>query len=625
MRRRALLLASFAVLVPLKLAWIAGDEIVAQRGDAFVYAAMTRNLAVGAGAPLGTYRPGFPAVAATLMLAGVPYRLGLELAYLGASLLLAVALWRASGFAALGVFSGWAVALHPWSFDQFRYFLSEPPLLCSALICLCAVLWWDGGARGRGRWWIAGWAGTALAAWDLMRNETVLTVATYVSWVAWLLFRHRLRWPWREGLALALPLAMLAAVHLGARAVNSIASGTYTVSALEMPGYLALMKALHRIDTGEAGVDRPFSRASLVLACAASPTLARRCDEMLAYSDREAPGGELPGGVGWGLNFVVFNAAAEGTLAQRDRAMGRVAAEIEAALERGELRARGGVFPFGPDWQRWAPRLPQAIFARVRAMGSIPGWSPLHDFATEYAGRITAADRLLFDAVASRRTHLTAPAVVAVTGVIAGAAGDDVSVSIEEGEGGEVARARLRPDGEVLRFDLKATLKTAGEPRLVVEDQSGRRASYGIGGGAARAQPLARGEAPWTLELEQVEAFRRGDLHLLPDRAKNAWARAYPFALALGTLGLFFSARRRSDPVRWRAASASALLLVSSMLALRAGFYGCVEVATGWRPDIYVQCFAPLLVVVLGLGAALAAGGSRPRRPRTGAADLPRR
>lgn len=122
------------VLLVLKLLLVADEEVIRGVYDPEAYAQMTADMVWFGKSFANSYRVGAPMLYAGLMLLGIPWRLGIEVAFLLSALLLARSLFGLTRSAAVFFATFVLVAFHPWPMQAFRTFLSEPACLTTHLI-----------------------------------------------------------------------------------------------------------------------------------------------------------------------------------------------------------------------------------------------------------------------------------------------------------------------------------------------------------------------------------------------------------------------------------------------------------------------------------------------------------
>ncbi len=623
----------FLAAVALKLALVRGDETVGTVWDAEHYALATRALFSDVHT---LFSPGMPLWAALVQRLGVPYRLAVEMLYAAACLTLAVALHRRSGSALVAGATFTLAFFHPWVLDQFRFFTSEGLYLCLTLLLLACLLRWDHGTPVRAGAWPTWCIGGLLGFASLVRIETPLLLGVYAAFTLPLLWRRRRDPNWR-GVVIALLVPLLVMAALRSLTTRWIAShnGVAALSAQTAPGLEALMGALYRVDAADSSRYAPVTVASLRAACGASPTLARFESVLLAPNNLHAQAGESftgrPGEFGTRLNWLLLASIRDASVAESDELMRQAADEVEAALDEGRLPRRFALYPLDPNVRAWLPELPGAWVSVLQRFLTPPEWRPLADRELRPAeALLLETRRALFDEVANRRAHLTAPRQFIVAGRVRAGGGPIQLVTLEDAQGriyaGQTPQAGQEPgltaygggSDAAPRFALRTDAVGPAPLLLGVWRDQGKIARVPLAQlaeGQGKTVPV--GDTGETIE---VQVWRSGhDLRVqnfAADRLKAGWPAMYGWALAAAAIGAAIAGWRATGPPTW------AWLAIAAMIALRLGFYALVRVNLGWDRPPYVQCWQPLQVP-LALLAAHGLGASLRRGRRRTASSLP--
>lgn len=620
-----------------KLVSVSSHEVLTQLADPSSYATAAINLVWGGGMPnLPIHPPGMSWVAGLVARLGVPWRIVMELFYLGSCSLLAWVSAAVLGSRLTGLVLFALMAWHPWTFAAFDEFMSDPFVLVVQVALLASLMKILERPTARWRWKDFVLTGMFLFLWEWSRHEDPLVYACYL----WFLFLVIVRVRWTESLnrqtvarfamMLVLPLLMVFCLSTAVKAANQARFGIYAKAAIGAPGLMSLMRALYKIKPEQDIRYAPVTRQSLEAACRASPTL-QRFEGLLL--DPKAPStmvGEqftrVPGEFGPWLNWLLFGSMGY-DFRRADALMLEAAAEINQALRDGRLPSRTAFFPLDPNYRLWLPDLLPCIGERFGQAFSFtladPPWG------------ITDSPHLahLFDQAANRRRANMVSSQLMVEGSLQGRsdAVDNVAVMDENGtilgasrlvredDGsrrfGLAVSAKKRPTGLEIQFNggnrlIHATsLNASGEPDkgVTASEWKGGTAMpdhVGLDGGAFTPET----NAPWRYHVDArwVESKQK----LESERFEKWLARVYPYLLIIGLViaGTLQMKGDGRDPGRLVTAGVCCLFLAGWMAA-RAILYGLVDANMAWKVSRYVRCISPLSAALLvnfaGLGGAV--------------------
>ncbi len=402
--------AFFLALVLLKYFLIANQEIVTEPHDALNYVTQADRLSVNFG--LGA--TGYTVWLAAGKALSLPQRIGIELLWLASAAFLCYQIFggRRRPLAMLVLFA--AAAFAPQTYHLFDRALTDGYYICLSAVALgfCIRSLRTRGLSGRLPSLIG--MGAVFGLMAITRNEGILLMPFLACW-AFLLglvdWSRGVR-PMRKmisGAAGALVIAGASAAVLPATMIlyNGWRYGVLTLSFVEMPGHMRLLKALARIETGERNRRFvPVSRKAREMAYAKSPTLARFAPEVenpeTSFQKESLAAIGLPGEIGAGWIWHVFNSAAGplGVAAPRDldATYRQATREIEEGFQSAPRRFVPHPF-LGGDASAWLPYLGDGLSHAVRCV-----LSPTERMEN---ADLSPADTSLFDRICLRRTSLT--------------------------------------------------------------------------------------------------------------------------------------------------------------------------------------------------------------------------
>lgn len=405
-----IVVAAILSVVLLKFFLIANQEIVTEPHDALNYVTQADRLGVNFG--LGS--TGYTVWLAACKAMSVPQRIAIELLWLGSAAFLCYQICdgRRRPWAMLALFT--AAAFAPQTFHLFDRALTDGYYICLSALALGFCI---RSLRGHGlseRLPAVVGMGGIFGLMAITRNEGVLLMAFLACWAILLGF---IDWgrgvrPMRKmipGVAGALLISGASAAILPGFMIlyNGWRYGVPTLTFVEMPSHMRLLKTLARIETGESNRRFvPISRKAREMAYAQSPTLARFAPEVenpeTSFQKESLKAIGVPGEIGAGWIWHVFNSAAGplGVAAPKDLDVTyrQAIREIEEGFPSAPRRFVPHPF-LGGDASAWLPYLGDGLSHAVRCVISPPE-------RMENAS-LSPADTSLFDRVCLRRTALT--------------------------------------------------------------------------------------------------------------------------------------------------------------------------------------------------------------------------
>lgn len=618
-------------LLVLKLLLVADEEVIRGVYDPESYAQMTVDMVWFGKSFANSYRVGAPMVYAGLMLLGIPWRLGIEVAFLLSALLLARSLFGLTRSAAVFFATFVLVAFHPWPLQAFRTFLSEPVCLTTHLIIVGLFATMMARARIGFRDVQVYALGLTLGICDATKIETPFLVALYAVGAIAVLLRVRCTWRrlLREAAVLAVPLLMLFGAQAIIKLCNSTRCGVGTLSQQESPGYSALMQALYATWAPDSSRYAPVTTKSLAMACDASPTLSRFREKLLDPEASATKAGEQATGrkgeFGPHLNWLLMQNIIGSTERETNEIMLRAAAEIETAIAAGRLKGRFALYPMPPNFRDWVPLLPSAFVTQLGFLVRLPEWTADSDagpWGQDWLGRGETANPLLFDIAASRRAMTARSKSVRLEGRVSGSQEEVQLVALEDAKGRilGVSCPQLHDAPHPFRSaDAAARPNDLLSMLVPVETFDGLQVSCWRNGALLARMPfqaLGYGKSPHdaaggeqiSLDLWQVRTHDPAESPQLtiPGPIKAWTSRHYGWFLLGGAALLFLCGLVNTKLPRGRLVPLLIIFLVTAIL-LRLALYTAWHVTLGYSIDRYMQCFSPLLVPT-ALLAALQAG-----------------
>jgi hypothetical protein len=603
----------------LKIWAVAGDEIQTAKSDATSYAWSTHVLVWGnAGDSLPTHPPGMALVAGTIAQLGIPWRLALELLYLAACAGLAAVLAGLLRSRVISFLIFTIMAWHPWTFAGFHDFMADPFVLVVSVALLACMLKALSQPSAQWRWSLFFATGVLLFLWAWSRYEEPLVYGTWALFalLAWALSQKELQpAPLARRLALLIS-PVLISVLLGAAAqkANTSHFGINAKAQIGMPGLMALMKALYRIQPEREMLYVPITHQALQSACQVSPTLKRFEASLLDTNASTVKSGErvckVPGEAGSWVNWLITQSFPSDARVANELML-LAAAEVNDALRTGKLPARNAHFPFDPNWRLWSRQLPAALREAWHQGASLKTWTegPLPSASTWY--------EVVFDQAALRRTANVATDLIVGNGLISAPVGtfDSVVLTSDEGQFLGVYPLSMGTNSQEFHFRI-APRKKPKSYNVELFRRGERRFKEPFQFDPAR---------PWMAEKTSTTAALAGTDEKITfsfsfqtagyspkfarfqncqDFAAAAAKRIFEITLTLTALVVLFG--RPRERVRIRQILAC-LLLVAGWLFARIGLYGLIKAMEGWDAERYMRCVSPLFILLLVLAIALIA------------------
>jgi len=404
---RIILILSIALL---KFFLIANQEIVTEPHDALNYVTQSDRLNVNFG--LGA--TGYTVWLAVGKALSLPQRIGIELLWLTAAAFLSFQICA-------GMRSPWAMPVlfaaavfAPQTFHLFDRALTDGYFICLTAFVLGFCIRSFRGRSLRERLPAVVGMGAVSGLMAITRNEGILLLAFLVCWAIllglcdWIGGARTMRKLIPDVAGALLIAGVTASLLPGAVMLyNGWRYGVLTLSFVEMPSHMRLLKALARIETGERNRRFvPVSHKAREMAYAKSPTLARFAPEVenpeTSFQKESLAAIGQPGEIGAGWIWHVFNSAAGplgiGFPRDLDSTYRQAVREIEAGFQ--SCPRRFVPHPFlGGDSSAWLPYLGEGFFHAIRCVLTPSEWMEDAD--------LSPADRSLFDRVCLRRSSLT--------------------------------------------------------------------------------------------------------------------------------------------------------------------------------------------------------------------------
>jgi hypothetical protein len=408
MRSRAILCTSALVLAVLFKFWlIAGLPITDDPDDPPNYVAQMLHDGPS------FFGPGTGLAGWTLGAAGIPFRLGMEIAYLLACLLAVRALfgWPTHSFLAVAVFV--FAAFDPTPAELLSHVLSDPVWMIEVILGLALLVLF---AIGRSPWrwlWLAP-AALVLALSTITRTTILPLSAALVFWVALVLLTEWRKGATRRRLELAagtaLVLAAVALVYKGTCWHNAATFGYDGLSLPDSREYRDFYMCLQSVGEPTGARYYPVDTARLDEIAQAGPVSRAFVEAMKTDANfrriSEQTFGQRDFALGWFHFVVFFNTIPGGDLRQGFAMFQAVENEIATAAKEGRIKTRailplpdcrlgivagalpgtvirlGGLIPVVPPKYAWAgdnePRFDNTAFTVALRRGAT-GRSPLRE------------------------------------------------------------------------------------------------------------------------------------------------------------------------------------------------------------------------------------------------------
>jgi len=317
---------------------------------------------------------------------GIPARLGIDIAWIGAVLILvnAVRKFTESRFASL-ILAGFLL-LHPYSIFIFDRSLAETLLGVTVAISIAAGLeiWTcrNAGMSTRRAALIAGFT-VMFAVSYAMRKEGISLIAPLVLLAGVTLLFRKFWWsrtrtnPSLGTVYFVLPVFAAICLTLALSTLNYAKWGTFAPYDLANSGYKSAVAALSGIDTGRTPLQVSVTSQMLKEGYAVSPTLRELRPQMdgpvgsqwIDLSTSIGADGEIGSGwFYWALRDAAARAGWHATAVMADEKYQAAANEINAAFENGVLKQRQSLASsfLDPDVGKWLPSLPNSFVKIVR-------------------------------------------------------------------------------------------------------------------------------------------------------------------------------------------------------------------------------------------------------------------
>lgn len=327
--------------------------------------------------------PGLSIAGAAARFAGLPWRLVLEVLFLVSVLVFARTVRRAFG-PALGVMAAAAVLFHPYTTRSFTEFYREPAILCLYILLFASILTVlmrrEPPTFRSPDLWLFSCLYAAIVftreGEDMVLLPLLATVTVTVGWRA---VRTASGAPaLLRVLPALLPLAAWKAAALLVLGMNLWFWNIPDANGL-FGSYKAFLGAVHRIAVDDSIRYAPATRQSFAVALRLSPTFAEfgrpivedgeNMQILRLHSSSFVGRPEVdPTRTIWALHAATRSRYGNDDRLIRKTVL-RAAAEIEAALDRGEHPARLALpYPLDPNWMNWLPTYPAVLWGDLRRM-----------------------------------------------------------------------------------------------------------------------------------------------------------------------------------------------------------------------------------------------------------------
>lgn len=316
--------------------------------------------------------PAYPLFIALVHAGGIPLRIAIELLQIGGYLVLIAAFRRAAVPRAVCVLAFAVMVLHPATFQQNNYTLSDSfyagilPLAAGGLLLVLLT-------RKPGH---ALWTGFALAVlWNAREESFLIPALLAVVFAIGLLRQRSETGSWKASLAswwkpAGLLAGMLALLVLAVNAANYRAFQSFTKSEFNSAPFKAVFKALLRIKPSRVQRYIAVHNESVHKAFELSPTFARLKPEFEAELGRnwQNPVRETLGiseygpWFMWALRSVAAKTGIHTDPATANQFYSAAAAEINHALDEGRVPSRIVISSFlDPDAPEFFGYLPESL------------------------------------------------------------------------------------------------------------------------------------------------------------------------------------------------------------------------------------------------------------------------
>lgn len=409
------------VFALLKLVLVSHDEIRTVSADDAGYAQMAANWYWGAAyAPYSYSRqPLYPLFISVSQVFGIPYRIWIELAWIGACIASARAMNAAGVRRGAALLAGVVMLFHPTVLTLFTRLLPDSLYAIGWMLLLTALA---AAVTQRSLGAVARWAGVAAVGAMIATNarpESILVWGVLAMAGTFIVLARLLAWApdrlwWRLALCVFMPFAVAQALTQSFAAVNHARIGVWATNDLTMPGFASFYRAILAIPPDHPSLLLPIPRDVRDRAYAASPSF-RRLEPFLEggpaarpYADacfeRTGVKGEFGGWTVWALRRAAWSMNNDRwpDAAKVDAYYARCAAELRQAMLAGDLPSRFVPVSFvPPEWRLLAAQLPTSLRHCWRSLTHLGGYFVQQsDLAPSVVGT--------FDAAAGRRITLKA-------------------------------------------------------------------------------------------------------------------------------------------------------------------------------------------------------------------------
>ena len=414
-QRPILLFVSAIVTIGLfKLLLISKDEIVAIPYDSLSYAFLASRFYFLS----DTDRwipPLFPLIASIFYALGIPYRIGIELIYLSACSFMGLAFLRLSHSLTLGIFCLALSALHPYTFNNFRYFMTEP-LYCSFLLLFFGIALLLFKRANREHYPLLILLGFTGGCLSLIRLETPVILAFLVLFalarvIAIPTIDQSRITILRCLLAILIPLVSFQSVITLASTANFLRWGVFAISS-QSDGLKKLLTTLYSIKVEDSVQYAPVTRKSLQIAFELSPSFKRLEGRLMDPENFFYQIGEAliqrKGEFASSLNWAIVFASSEETRSVREanELLLRANAEIVRGLKERNIATHSVItYPIDPNYSNWLPSVFREVWSKV-LLWSID--APVYAERPQDMVGLTPEEIRLFDRAANRRRSIVA-------------------------------------------------------------------------------------------------------------------------------------------------------------------------------------------------------------------------
>ena len=434
--------------------------------------------------------PIYSAWLASLDLFGIPARLAIDTAWLGASGYLAFAVARLLRAAWPGLLLFAFLAFHPYVMRIFDRALAETLLtvLTAAVLAAGIELWRrrDEGPSQASRTALAVYV-TGFALAYHTRTEGIVLLAPLLLLGAWSLYERR-DW-WRGNhvrlsiCLLVLPVVSALLLGIAIAGANYAKWGVWATQELSAPGYKSAMAALSGIDAGPTPKQVTVTREMMNLAFRESPTFRELQPAMdgaigAGWAAIARPYVPVPGEIGngwfyWALRDVAAHTGWHTHAKLAERKYAAIAVELNLAFKEGRLKRRGLPSSFvDPDVAKWAPDLPASLRAVTRLLVE-----PRQEYVDSPSENASPRQFDRYAVVAERRHPVPR---VSVSGWTIAPAGSLIGLALADGRAAWQPLGPARPDVPGAYAFTLSTQETPAPEVLAVQMPNGVRKSVSV-------------------------------------------------------------------------------------------------------------------------------------------------